>query len=159
MRNILRLTSLLFLSVLSCQPDEVTPGDPADFPLAEGSFLYVLEGDLRESHEGTAFFYRAGDDVVIYCGSRTDSIRLEIAYEETERNDIGQFPVRQNTTFGGYLMVHVNGDQRFWQLDGELTITYSSPDTVIGRMDELKLGYMDQDTLREISVTGRFMAI
>lgn len=146
-------------AVYSCQSPQVEPGNPDDFPLSEGSFLYVLEGELNESYEGKAFFFRAGDDVVVYCGGRYDSVRLEIAWEETERNDTGTFPVRQDTTYGGYLMLHVNGDQRFWQLGGDLEITYSSPDTVIGRMDELKLGYMDQDSLRELTVTGRFMAI
>ena len=142
-----------------CRPEAVQPGNPEDFPLAKGTFLYVIEGDLQSQAEGSSFFYRAGDDVVVYLGQRDSDPRVELAYEETEPNDLGGFPVRQETGFGGYIMKYKNGDENYWQQTGELVITYSSPDTIMGRMDQIELATPSGDSLKTIRITGRFMAI
>lgn len=150
---------LCLLLLAACQREEALPGDPADFPLAEGSFTYVVEGDLAAQAEGVSFFYRAGDDVVIYLGERDDSIRLELAYQETQPDDLGAFPPRQEVAFGGYIMKYQNGEENYWQQAGELVITYASPDTIEGRMDRLELATPSGDSLKVIEITGRFQAI
>ncbi|MEM9721477.1 MAG: hypothetical protein AAGA10_19585 [Bacteroidota bacterium] len=86
---------------------------------------------------GEAEFYRAGTHVVVIFESRTDSLRLELAYEETRTNHEGVFEVVQKQNPGGFALLFKNFEEEYCQESGTLEITYSSPDTIVGKMDEV----------------------
>jgi hypothetical protein len=143
----------------ACGSPEITPGDPEDFVFAQGEFRYYVRGAQACDKQGRASFFRAGTHVVVHFGPRTDSVRLELAYEETRENHEGEFQVKQIDEVGGFLLYFKNGEENYWQQSGTIAITHSSEDSIVGRIDEVILATPSGDTLKEVELTGHFMAL
>ncbi|MEL6843790.1 MAG: hypothetical protein AAFP02_11325, partial [Bacteroidota bacterium] len=109
--------------LLACQKEEIISGDPADFEIAKGQFQYFIRGAIDRDKMGEADFYRAATYVVVHFESRTDSIRLELAYEETRENHEGEFQVQQIDEVGGFLMLFKNEAENYWQQSGTIEIS------------------------------------
>lgn len=152
---------LLFLTcmLLACQKEEIISGDPADFEIAKGQFQYFIRGAIDRDKMGEADFYRAATYVVVHFESRTDSIRLELAYEETRENHEGEFQVQQIDEVGGFLMLFKNEAENYWQQSGTIEISRSTPDSIVGRMDDVILATPSGDTLKTIELSGAFVAL
>ena len=149
----------LFFSLNACSPEEVPIVETTELILDQGKFNYTVRGDLSSNQDGDCFFYRAGTHVVVMLGSSSDSIRLEIAYEETKENDTGVFPVKQiRPDGGGFMMMFKDFSENYWQRKGTIEITYSSVDTIIGRIDDVVLEYPEADSSKQISILGHFNA-
>ncbi|MEM6346802.1 MAG: hypothetical protein AAF927_23140 [Bacteroidota bacterium] len=130
-----------------------------DFEIAVGEYRYHLRGAVERDKMGEADFYRAGTYVVVHFESRTDSIRLELAYEETRENHVGEFRVKQIDEVGGFLTLFKNGTENYWQQSGTIAISRSTVDSIIGRMDNVILATPSADTLKYVELNGAFIAL
>ncbi len=153
---------ILFFPLISCE-DHSHSSEIIALPYEtdRGTFSYYIRGDLKVDKQGIADFYRAGTHVVIIFESRTAPQRLELAYEETRSNHTGIFPVVQERDPGGFLMYYKYGSDNYWQREGSVEITFSNEDTIVGRMDQVKLGYVlkdFKDSVKMIEVSGHFEA-
>lgn len=153
--SLLGTLSLLF----ACRPQEIIPGDESDFVIAEGDFRYHLRGAVERDKMGEADFYRAGTYVIVHFESRTDSVRLELAYEETRENHEGEFRVKQIDEVGGFVTLFKNETENYWQQSGTIAITRSTADSIVGRMDNVLLATPSADTLKYIELNGAFVAL
>ena len=112
---------------------------------------------------GAADFFRAGTHVVVIFASRTAPVRLELAYEETRSNETGIFPVVQERDPGGFVLLFQNFEEQYWQTSGTLDISVSNQDTIIGRLDDVRLAWAPDpeaypDSVKEIELLGHFEA-
>jgi len=152
---------LIFSSVSCSQDTDVREIISLPYETDRGIFSYYVRGDLEVDKQGMADFYRAGTHVVIIFDSRTAPRRLELAYEETRSNHTGIFPVVQKRDPGGFLMYYKNGPENYWQREGDIEITFSNEDTIVGRMDQVRLSYIPEDpedSVKRIEVSGHFEA-
>ncbi len=145
--------------LLACQPEVIIPGDPMDFEIAKGDYRYHLRGAVERDQMGEADFYRAGTYVVVHFESRTDSVRLELAYEETRENHVGEFRVKQIDEVGGFVTLFKNGTENYWQQSGTIAISKSTADSIVGRMDNVMLATPSADTLKYVELNGAFVAL
>ena len=154
---------LLAIFLTSCDSSSDAEITSVELSSDRGSFSYTVAGAVDTFQMGQAEFYRAGTHVVVIFESRTDPLRLELAYEETRSNHIGVFEVVQKQDPGGFALLFKNFEEEYWQESGSLEITYSSPDTVIGRMDEVRMAWQPDpelypDSLKQIELIGHFEA-
>ncbi|MEL7534465.1 MAG: hypothetical protein AAFN10_24375 [Bacteroidota bacterium] len=145
--------------LMGCQADVIISGDPMDFEIAQGQYRYHLRGAIQRDKMGDASFYRAGTYVVVHFESRTDSVRLELAYEETRENHEGEFRVKQIDEVGGFISLFKNGEENYWQQSGTIAISRSTPDSIVGRMDNVILATPSADTLKYIELNAAFVAL
>ena len=157
------ISCLILLAATACSPEEESDVLSEPFISDRGAFSYTVVGAVDTFQMGRTDFYRAGTHVVIVFASRTDPLRLELAYEETRANHTGLFPIVQERDPGGFVLLFQNFEESYWQTSGTLDISVSNSDTIIGRLDDVHLAWapdpeMYPDSIKEIELVGHFEA-